>query len=124
MTEGSVDPCSLWRFYQANRSSMLSLLKHTDRTAVEVGLVNLAVQAIDGTKIAANAARDPTYDAVRLERLLVRTDAAIGDLDDQNESGDDPSLPRLPTGLQQTQALRERIQHAIKLLDETNVLPG
>ena len=49
---------------------MQGLLKHTVRTAFEVGLVDLAIQAVDGTKIAANAARDLTYDARELERLL------------------------------------------------------
>jgi len=50
------DHNTLWRFYQAHRSAMRSLLKRTVRTAVEVGLVDLAVQAVDGTKLAANAA--------------------------------------------------------------------
>ena len=50
------DHNTLWRFYKAHRPAMRSLLKHTVRTAVEVGLVDLAVQALDGTKIAANAA--------------------------------------------------------------------
>jgi transposase len=63
------DQNTLWRFYQAHRSAMRGLLKHTVRTAVEVGLVDLAVQALDGTKVAANAAGDQTYDAAGLERL-------------------------------------------------------
>ncbi len=67
------DHNTLWRFYQAHRSAMRWLLKHTVRTAVEVGLVDLAVQALDGTKIAANAAGDQTYDAIGLERLLAWT---------------------------------------------------
>ncbi len=41
---------------------MRTLLKHTLRTAVGVGLVDVAVQAIDGTKLEANAAGDRTYD--------------------------------------------------------------
>ncbi len=45
---------------------MRTLLKHTVRTAVEVGLVDLAVQAIDGTKVAENAAGDRTYDEAGL----------------------------------------------------------
>lgn len=110
------DHNTLWRFYQAHRSAMRSLLKHTVRTAVEVGLVDLAVQAVDGTKIAANAAGDRTYDAAGLERLLARTEAAIGELEAQNEGGDDPPPPRLPMELQQAQVLRERIQQAMNRL--------
>jgi len=78
------DHNTLWRFYQAHRSAMRSLLKHTMRTAIEVGLVNLAVQALDGTKIAANAAGDQSYDMANLERLLAKMEAAIGDLEAQN----------------------------------------
>ena len=44
------DHNTLWRFYQAHRRAMRSLLKH------------LAVQAVDGTKVAANAAGDRTYE--------------------------------------------------------------
>ncbi len=50
------DHNTLWRFYQTHRQSMRWLLKCTVRTAVEVGLLDLAVQAVDGTKVAANAA--------------------------------------------------------------------
>ena len=102
------DHNTLWRFYQAHRSAMRSLLKHTVRTAVDIGLVDLAVQALDGTKVAANAAGDQTYDAAGLERLLARTDSAIGELESQNEGSDDPPPPRLPAELQRAQTLRER----------------
>ena len=95
---------------------MRHLLKDTVRTAVEVGIVDLAVQALDGTKVAANAAGDQTYDAAGLERLLARTDTAIGDLEAQNEGGDDPPPPRLPAELQRAQTLRERIHHAMNRL--------
>ena len=116
------DHNTLWRFYQAHRSAMRGLLRHTVRTAVEVGLVDLAVQAVDGTKIAANAAGDQTYDMGKLERLLARTEEAIGDLEAQNQGGDDPPPPRLPTELQQAQVLRERIQHAMNRLTQDHRL--
>ena len=81
------DHNTLWRFYQAHRSAMRWLLKHTVRTAVELGLVDLAVQALDGTKIPADAAGDQTYDAAGLERLLAKTEGAIEELEAQNEGG-------------------------------------
>ena len=116
------DHNTLWRFYQAHRSAMRSLLKHTVRTAIEIGLVDLAVQALDGTKVAANAAGDQTFDAGGLQRLLARTETAIEDLEAQNEGGDDPPPPRLPTELQRAQTLRERIQHAMNYLAQDNRL--
>ena len=88
----------------------------TVRTAVEVGLLDLAVQAVDGTKVAANAAGDQTCDLARLEKLLARTEDSISELEAQNISGDEPSPPHLPAELQQAQVLRERIQHAMSRL--------
>ena len=108
------DHKTLWRFYQAHRQAMRSLLKHTVRTAEEVGLVDLAVQAVDGTKVAANAAGDRTYDAAALERLVAGTEATIRDLKAQNEGGDDPPPPRLPEELRQAQS----IQHWVHYLSQ------
>jgi len=110
------DHNTLWRFYKAHRPTMRSLLKHTVRTAVEIGIVDLAVQALDGTKVAANAAGDQIYDAAGLERLLAKTEAAIENLEAQNEGGDDPPPPRLSVELQRTHILRERIGHAMNRL--------
>ena len=63
------DHNTLWRFYkahrQAHRQAMRELFKRTVRTAVAMELVDLAVQAVDGSKVAANATRDRTYDAER-----------------------------------------------------------
>jgi len=106
------DHNTLWRFYQTHRQSMRWLLKCTVRTTVAVGILDLAVQAVDGTKVAANAAGDQTYDMAMLERLPGKTVGAIGDLEAQTQGGNDPSPPHLPAELQQAQVLRERIQHA------------
>ena len=112
------DHNTLWRFYRAHRPALRRLLKHTVATAVDVGLVDLAVQAVDGTKVGANAARDRTYDADRLRRLLERTEAAIAALEAQNEGGDDPPPPRLPPELRRAQALRDRVRTAMERLDQ------
>lgn len=108
------DHNTLWRFYQAHREKMRELFKRTVRTAVRMGLVDLAVQAVDGTKIAGNAAKAQTYDADGLQRLLGRTDAAIADLEAQNATGGDPPPPRLPKELAEARALRERVQEALE----------
>jgi transposase len=55
------DHNTLWRFYKSHRQAMRKLLKHTVFTAVELGLVDLAIQALDGTRISANAAGDRTH---------------------------------------------------------------
>lgn len=108
------DHNTLWRFYQAHREQMRELFKRTVKTAVRLGLVDLAVQAVDGTKIAGNAAKARTFDAEGLRRLLERTDAAIAQLEAQNATGGDPPPPRLPEELADAQALRERVQQALE----------
>jgi transposase len=110
------DHNTLWRFYQAHRDAMRKLLKYTVATAIELDLVDLAVQAVDGTKIAANAAGDRTFDAADLQRLLNRTEAAISELEAQNEGGDDSSVPRLPEELQSAKKLQQRVRDAINHL--------
>ena len=110
------DHNTLWRFYQEHRGSMQSLFKQTVRTAVKIGLVDLAIQAVDGTKVAGNASKDRSYDAYGLKQLLERTDAAIANLEAQNESGDDPPPPHLPEQLTQKQRLREEVKAAVDQL--------
>ena len=112
------DHNTLWRFYQAHRQAMQKLLKYTVATAVELGLGDLAVQALDGTKIAASAAGDRTYDAAGLHRLLERAEAAIAELEAQNQGGDDPPPPRLPAELQRMQVLQQQTMAAMSRLSQ------
>lgn len=107
------DHNTLWRFYKDHRLAMRRLLKYTVSTAMELGLVDMAVQAVDGTKVAANAAGDRTYDITGLQRLLERTETAITELEAQNEGGDELSTPRLPTELQRAKALRQQVRAAM-----------
>lgn len=106
------DHNTLWRFYQRHRTAMRRLLKRTVKVAVAAGLVDLAVQAVAGTRIAGSAARERTLDAEGPAARLERTEAAIADLEAQNVGGDDPPPPHPPKQLAEHQALRERIQAA------------
>lgn len=81
-------------------------------------LVDLAVQAVDGTKIQANAARERTYDERGLQQLLKRTDMVIHELEKQNEAGDDPPPVHLPGKLIQAQLLRTEVKAAMERLAE------
>lgn len=110
------DHNTLWRFYKAYRGAMRTLMKCSVGTAVEMGLVDLAVQAVDGTKIPGNASTDRTYNAVTLQKLLDRTEAAIAELEAQNEGGDDPPPPRLPEKLRRAEGLRGQVRAAMERL--------
>lgn len=110
------DHNTLWRFYRDHRGAMRKLFKRTVRMAVTMGLVDLAVQAVDGTKIVGNAAKDRTHDAEGLQRLLGRVEAAISDLEAQNEAGEGVVPARLPKKLGEKAALREQVQQAMEQL--------
>ena len=110
------DHVTLWRFYRTHRDGMRKLLKRTVRTAVKMELVELAVQAVDGTKVRANAAKDRTYDVEGLGRLLGRLERAIDELEAQNESGDDSSVSHLPETLHDRKVLREQVRESMRRL--------
>lgn len=116
------DHNTLWRFYKEHRAKMRHLFKMTVRTALKMDLVDMAVQAVDGTKIQANAARDRTYDANRLQQLLKRTEVVIQELERQNEEGDYPPPVHLPEKLRQTQSLHTEVKAAIERLAEEDGL--
>ena len=81
------DHNTLWRFYKGHRQAMRKLFERTVRTAVAMKLVDLAVQAVDGTKVVANASVNRSYDAEGLRGLLDRLERAITDLEAQKRGG-------------------------------------
>ena len=110
------DHVTLWRFYHAHRDGMRKLLKRTVQTAVKMELVELAVQAVDGTKVRANAAKDRSYDADGLRRLLGRLEEAIDELEAQNEAGEEPAVTDLPDKLHDQKVLREQVRESMRRL--------
>ena len=92
---------------------MRKLFERTVRTAVAMKLVDLAVQAVDGTKVVANASVNRSYDAEGLRRLLDRLERAITDLEAQNEAGEEAAVARLPEELAGKEVLREQVRQAM-----------
>ena len=110
------DHNTLWRFYHSHRQGMRELFRRTVRTAVALELVDLAVQAVDGTNVSANAALDRTYSDEKLGQLLDRVDRAVGDLEAQNQGGEDGPPARLPEQLASRKTLRDGIRQAMEEL--------
>ena len=92
---------------------MRKLFERTVRTAVALELVDLAVQAVDGTKVVANASVNRSYDAEGLRGLLSRLEKAIADLEAQNEGGEESAVARLPEELADKEVLREQVRQAM-----------
>jgi hypothetical protein len=80
------DHTVLARFRRDHEQAMQDLLTQTLVLAAELGMVRLGVVAFDGTKIAANAARDRNYTAEHLRDLArehLRQAAATDHTEDQ-----------------------------------------
>lgn len=105
------DHNTLWRFYQRHRPQFHHLFHRSVRLAVEADLVDWALQAVDGTKVAANAAGDRMLDAAQLAALADRVDAAIAEVEAQQGEADS-GPPDLPAELGNLTALRTRIAQA------------
>ena len=107
------DHNTLWRFYKGPRQAMRKLFERTVRTAVAMKLVDLAIQAVDGTKVVANASLNRIYDAEGLRGVLERVGRAIADLEAQNEAGEDAAAAHLPEELADKEVLREKVRQAM-----------
>ena len=80
-------------------------------------LLDPAVQAVDGTKVSANASVYRTHNAEELRKLLNRVEAAIRDLEAQNEAGEDTAHVHLPRELANKETLREQVRQAMANLE-------
>lgn len=110
------DHNTLARFYQRHREQFHHLFHRSVRLAATAGLVDWALQAVDGTKLRANAAGDRMLDAAALSALAARVEAAIAALEaDTGTARIGP--PELPAELGEPMALRTRIAAAAAQLD-------
>lgn len=111
---GRPDHNTLWRFYRSHREHMRSMLRLSVKMAVDMELLDLAFQAVDGTRVEANAARERMLDRAGLERLLSRLDGAIAELEEQNGVYNEPPPARLPGELAAREALRRKTLEALE----------
>ena len=112
------DHNTLWRFWRDNRGALRELFKQSVQVAVKSDLVSLALQAVDGTKIAAQSSTATAWRREILEKKLERLDAAMEEIlaqTERNESVERGSC-RLPEALCDAQKRRERIASALQEL--------
>jgi transposase len=108
------DHNTLARFWQRHRVGMGQLVQLTVRTAVQAGLVDLALVAVDGTKVAGNASGTRTLDETQLRKLLARTEQAIAELEAQTIGSEAETGPlSLPKELERAQALEAQVRAAL-----------
>lgn len=115
------DHSTLSRFYKKNRKCIRKLLKKTVDLAVEMGLVDFAVQAIDGSKIG-SVTVDGQLGRKKIEELREKVDEEIAamerGIDQEGSASQHEAQRKLPKGLGCKKGLRERIDNALAKLEE------
>jgi transposase len=114
------DHNSLWRFWRDNKKAMRALFKRSAQVAVEAGLVGVVLQALDGTKIQAAASGHTGWNKEASERLLAALDAELdqAEADMEKEEPDSSGGYRLPAGLADKKALREKVRAGLEQMKE------
>lgn len=121
------DHNTIWRFIERNRDALKAVFSQSVKLAIKMNMVGLVVQAVDGTKIAADVSRAKTLDKLQLKKLLLMLE---DEMDDFMDSFDIPKdcehIERygLPTELHDRGELIKSIRKHIELLEreDTNHL--
>jgi len=78
LTGGNIpDHNTLWRFWDSNKTALKGIFKASVRLAIDCEMVSFVLQAVDGTKIFANARRTNTLHADEIKKLLPVLDQYI-----------------------------------------------
>jgi len=116
------DHNTLWRFWRSNKQVMHGLFRRSVEVAVEMGLVSMAIHAVDGTKIQAASSARRAWHGEDLQRLLERLEAQIEDMEKQLEEEGSSKDPGYTLGPQLSDAHRRRaaIEQALAKLAEAD----
>lgn len=112
------DHHALWRYWSEHRGRIKALFQRSVRVAVDVGLVGMAVQAVDGTKIQAACSGRGGYDRAQLEKLLQEVDRQVAEREGQIGSAGDEAAAVLPAELAPAVQLREKVRAALQRVEE------
>ena len=116
------DHNTLWRFWLDNKKAIRQVYRQSVRIALNMGLIELMLQAVDGTKIMAYSSRRTLWHKKDLEKLLERLDESISDVMRQVERAHRKEFGefRLPESLQDNEQRKRFICEAIRRLDQEN----
>ncbi|WP_026256987.1 transposase, partial [Actinopolymorpha alba] len=110
------DHSVLARFRQRHEAALGDLLGQTLSLCAELGMVRLGVVALDGTKIAANAAKDANYTEAHLRRLADEylSDMQARDAAEDEAFGEDARGDEVPETVRDRTGRAKRIDQALE----------
>jgi hypothetical protein len=103
----------LWRFWKAHHGRLGELFKQTLKVAMEMNLVGMVAQALDGTKIAAACGKG-SHGMEKLEKRMGELDGQIAQMEKAIEQAGNQGADKLPRELQRKKALREQVRLAMQ----------
>lgn len=112
------DHNSLWRFWSLNKKAIKKIYRQSVKMAWELGLVGLALHAVDGTRLQAQASTRTAWKKRSLNDFLTQLDNKIEQLEREAGKSQPEQSLGLPEELQDARELRTRIQEKLKVLDE------
>jgi len=115
------DHNALWRFWNTHAGALRAFFKRTVKLAMDMKLVGLVLQAIDGTKIAAACSGRQAFDKEHLQSLMERLDKQITQLESDLKTAQQQDSAMLapavlPAELTQATRLREKVREALEVL--------
>jgi transposase len=116
------DHNTIWRFWKLNKSKFREVFKQSVTIAKQLGLIDMTLNALDGTKIKAYSSNSGVLNKKRLEELLKETDKIIEKIETEIESFGEAEEGQgsysLPEKLQDKIELKIKISEALKELKE------
>jgi transposase len=118
------DHKTIAEFRRNHKEVLKKVLKQCVRMCIKLELIAGNVLFVDGTKIRANAGRGNTHDRGYYEKLLGELDGRVEKLLEECERADDQqegmgSSVAMDKELAKTNRLREKVQQALKELEES-----
>lgn len=115
------DHNSLWRFLDANRKAIGQVFKQSVQVALKCGMVEMALHALDGTKIRAASSREKMVSARTLERMQEKLDRSLSDFMTEVERREQEEMGeyRLPKWMHNTLKQRDQIRQALREVEES-----
>jgi len=123
------DHNTLWRFWRDNKKVFKEVFKQSVQVAVKADLIGMAVHAMDGTKIMCRSSREKFKNKDQLEIMIENLDKCVADVMTETENCEQEECGeyRLPKVLEDELKRKQRIQEALRELNETDkkiVHPG
>jgi len=113
------DHNTIWRFWDSNKEALKKLCRQVVKVAHRLGLVGMALHAVDGTKVSSRLSRRGAWKRKDLEKLLAE---AMAEIEAQMDAvrGAEEGAPDylMPEGLRDALKRKALIAQALAELDE------